>query len=279
MATDFINKITPYCGWSRVLAWLLIVNMAVSVVLWTVALALILGGTPTVVLYTLTSLPSDVTSFAFHPWTLLSYMFVHFSPWHLLFNVLWLYWFGRLLADTGNAGSLTLLYIGGGVAGGVMYLAASFLTGYAPGAFLTGASAAVLAIICAAGMLMPERSIRLFLLGTLKLKWVALICVALTIIGSAGAGVPTQAAHAGGILFGVGYCLVRRLGSLQSMRPSKAAPARKVQVRATLKAMSENTPDQERLDQLLDKMRVSGYDSLSSKEKTELNYISSRLGD
>ena len=269
----------PYCGWSRALSWLLTVNAGVSVALWIAALVLILSGTPTVVLYALTSLPSDVTSFAFHPWTLLSYMFVHFSPWHLLFNMLWLYWFGRLLADTGNAGGLNHIYIGGGVAGGVMYLAASLLTGYAPGAFLTGASAAVLAVICAAGMLMPERNIRLFLLGTLKLKWVALICVALTIIGSAGAGVPTQAAHAGGIIFGVGYCLVRRLGPLQSMRPTKAVPARKMHVRATMKAMSENTPDQKRLDQLLDKMRVSGYDSLSSKEKTELNYISSRLGD
>ena len=279
MATAFINKIIPYCGWSRALAWLLTINLAASVLLWITALALILCGTPTVVLYSLTSLPSDVTSFAFHPWTLMSYMFVHFSPWHLLFNILWLYWFGRLLADTGNAGRITLMYIGGGVSGGVMYLAASLLTGYAPGAFLTGASAAVLAVICSVGMLMPERRIRLFLLGSLKLKWLALICVAMTIIGSAGAGVPTQAAHAGGILFGISYCLMLRLGSSQSMRQSKAAPARKVHVRATVKAMSENTPDQERLDQLLDKMRVSGYDSLSSKEKTELNYISSRLGD
>lgn len=64
---------------------------------------------------------------------------------------------------------------------------------------------------------------------------------------------------------------------LHAARAPRREPVRRVNTRATIKAMNNRMSDTERLDELLDKIRVSGYDSLSSKEKTELNYISSRL--
>ena len=122
------------------------------------------GGDSTL-LYTLTALPSDPLSFATHPWTLVTYMVAHFAPLHMLFNMLWLYWFGMMFADSGRDRALPWLYAGAGIAGGVFYLAASVISGHAPGTYLTGASAAVLGVMTATAMLMPSRSIGLFLIG------------------------------------------------------------------------------------------------------------------
>lgn len=281
MATAFIKKFTRYCGGSRSLAWLLTVNVAASALLLIAGFLLkVFGGNPSI-LYSLTALPSDPISFALHPWTIVTYSLVHFSPLHLIFNMLWLYWFGRMLADFERDSVLLWLYVGSAVASGVLYIAASCIIGYGPGAYLTGASGAVLGVMCACAMRMPNRTINLFLFGEVRLKWVATVCVALTLLGSFGSGVPTQSAHVGGIIFGVGWFLSRRRiprrASTQRIRAREANP-RRVNT-ATMRAMNREVPDHVRLDQLLDKIRISGYESLTSKEKTELNYISTKLGE
>lgn len=277
---DIIYRFARYCGGSETLARLLVANVGISLILWIAIPTLKLCGRSDAILYTLTALPSDPLTLATHPWTLLSYMFVQFSPLHLLFNMLWLYWFARILADSGRHKAIARLYLGGGLAGGVFYILVSLLTNYMPGAYLTGASAAVLAIVCAAAIHTPNRRINLFLFGEVRLKWVAIVCVVLTIAGTWSAGAPTFAAHTGGIIFGLS--MAGGYKYLPSISPKNAAiPGyrlrRKLNIKATVKAMNNNAPDEARLDELLDKMRVSGYDSLSAKEKSELNYISSRL--
>lgn len=275
----FIEKFKRYCSGSRVLAWLLTINAAGSLVLWVVAGVLSLCGTNDSVLYDLFALPAAPTSFATRPWTLLTYMVVHFSPLHMLFNTLWLYWFGRMLTDVCNEMTLLRLYIVGGVAGGILYIVTSALTGYFPGAFLTGASASVLCIMTATALKMPSRTIMLFLIGEVKLKWVAIGCILLTLVGAVGTGIPAQAAHVGGIVAGTCWFFMRRRPRVRQdpRRDEGKKNARRIRTRATIEAMNSRVSDKERLDELLDKIRVSGYDSLTSKEKTELNYISSRL--
>ncbi len=276
----FINKFARYCGGSRVLAWLLAVNIAMAAALWTASGIISLCGGDSRVMFRLFALSSDPLTFAVRPWTMLTYMAAHFSPLHMLFNMLWLYWLGRMFSDVSSESTLLKLYIASGMAGGALYVVASALSRYAPGAYLTGASAAVLGIMTATALKMPSRGVMLFLFGEVKLKWVALGCILLTLLGSAGTGVPAQAAHFGGIAAGVCWFLARRK---PAARPAAATgntgcgPSRRVNARATIKAMNNRMSDTERLDELLDKIRISGYDSLSSKEKTELNYISSRL--
>ena len=169
----FIERFRTLCGGSRALAWLLTVTAGSALPLWIVGLAARLtghvGDGPGLWL----GVPSDITVLTSRPWTLLTYMLVHTNPLHLLFNLLWLYWFGRMLADVASDRQMLWIFVGSGVAGGVLYSVSSAFGGYT-GAYLAGDSAAVLGVMAATALLMPSRRIGLFLIGEVKLKWVAL---------------------------------------------------------------------------------------------------------
>lgn len=281
----YFHKLQGACGGSRMMAMLLVVNAA----LWA-----LLAGTEGITrlcgvsgnhLEEFTALCSDVRVFATRPWTIATYMVTHFSVLHLLFNMLWLYWFGRILADTCRDRDVLRIYIFAGLAGGIAYLAASALSSGTPMTFLAGSSASVLGVMAAAAMRMPSRRIGLFLLGEVKLKWVAAGCVVLTLLGSSGGGIPTQCAHIGGLAAGIVWFPMTRLFLRRDHGESRSSGIlhnlrrdRRINAGAAADAMRNVQPDMERLDELLDKIRSSGYDSLSRKEKAELNYISSRIG-
>lgn len=289
------------CGGSRALALLLLLNLAASLILWIAGAVAGLTGLDAQAVSSFLSLPSSLPALLRRPWTLLTYMVVQTSPLHLLFNMLWLYCFGRMLADVAADRIILWLYVGGGLCGAILYLAACAATGAS--SVLVGSSAAVLALTMAAAVKMPSRRISLFLFGEVKLKWVALAAVALCIIGTPS--LPSQAAHLGGIIFGAAWFPLRRRrpsrgkafssskasspfprgrrgsGSQASGEKNSALSVMKrkpkIKVKSAIKAMEKNQPDEERLDALLDKIRVSGYESLSQQEKNELHHISALL--
>lgn len=222
------------------------------------------------------TLPSLFPLFLSRPWTLLTYMAVHFEVLHMLFNVLWLYWFGRIMLITLSDRHLAFAFVGGGMAGGIIFMASAAL-GYGSG-WLCGCSAAVIAVMCATALRLPDHPVNLFLIGEIKLKWVAVACCLLTFAGGGG----NQAAHIGGLLWGVAFGLLLNHGvdptawlrfhrrSGQSSKP-KRQPDRMVRV------LRDRQDDIRRLDELLDKIRLSGYGSLSTRERKELNEISARI--
>lgn len=268
------DRVTRFFGGNCILAMLIFANVAAALILWVVSLVLHFAGGRGEVLDSLLALPSDTMDFATHPWTLVTYSFVHYSPLHLLFNMLWLYWFGRMLSDVERSETILKLYLWSTVAGGVFYILASLVTDYGPGSYLTGASAGVLGIMCAVALRMPNRTVMLFLLGEVRIKWIAIVCVVLTLAGS-GIGLQTQCAHIGGILTGVVWFMLRRRLRRANRRSNPGFKSRNI--KSTIRVMQRSVPDHQRLDELLDKVRISGYDSLSNKEKAELNHISSRL--
>lgn len=270
MAARAFIKMSQICG-SRNLTWLLLVNIATAMALWVAMLVMHFAHADNRLLYTLLALPSEAYAFATHPWTLASYMFVHFSPLHLLFNMLWLFWFGRMLADLERDRRITWLFLAGGMAGGVAYIASSILTGYGPGNYLTGSSAAVLCMMCYAAMRMPNRTIGLFLIGEVKLKWVTLVCVLLTLLAGSVA-IPTQCAHVGGIVAGLSFKWIAR-----TLHGSKSKAMQVRTSRRVRNAMPTQQELNDRLDILLDKIRISGFDSLTDREKSELNYLSTLI--
>ena len=290
---SFGGGFSLWCGGSKVLAWLVGINLAAGTLFCILALCQQLFGLDVSPFLALFALPADFGLFLHLPWTLVTYMVTHFSLLHLLFNTLWLVWFGRMLLDVSPQKSLLWLYIGGGVAGGLFYLGAAAATHLTQGV-LTGASAAVMSLMTATALAMPNRVVRLFLFGNVKLKWIALFTILFTLLVGRG-NIPTQCAHAGGILFGVfwHYCGGRLLTMFRP-RP-KQVKRKSKEVAEVLKDRSgysrrqsqrhdrsdaptaRKADDGERLDQLLDKIRVSGYASLSQKEKQELNAISERI--
>ena len=135
-------------------------------------------------------LPASPARFLMQPWSLLTYMFMHGGLLHILFNMLWLYWFGALFLNVFSAKHLRGLYILGGICGGILYMAAynvfPYFRPYIDNSFMVGASASVLAIVAAAAYREPNYPIRLFLLGTLRLKYLALIVIGILLMNLYG---------------------------------------------------------------------------------------------
>lgn len=287
MSGAFKAKYMEICGGSRMLAWLISVNIGVSVAAW-IAIAVIglCGGNSDIVADIL-ALPSALPVFVTRPWTLFTYMVTQFSVLHLIVNILWLFWFGRLVLAEISDRQLGLCYLAGGLAGGAGYLITSASGGEA-GAYLCGSSAAVLAVMCMAGILMGNCELRFMLIGNVKVKWVTVICVVLTLIGTKGVTAVTVA-HLGGIAGGICFALALKSGLAKrgvsfsicklrrQVQRSVPRSEKDLKTENVAEAMRGRLNDHQRLDQLLDKIRLSGYNSLSEIERRELEALTKRL--
>jgi len=248
------------------------------------------------VLMHLLEMPSDWVSILAVPWTAFTYMFVHLDLMHILFNMLWLYFFGSMFLRWFNARQLGGLYILGGLFGGIFFALFNNLLPLQDGLqttiYLLGASASVLALGIAVAFYRPDEPIQLFLLGSLKLKYLAIIMVVMDVLSLNGDNAGGSLAHLGGALTGLtfGYCLRRGVDLTSWVNPLldwfvNLFP-RRGKMKVTYqrpkheKANRTANVDQEyrdkkaqesaQMDEILDKIKKSGYESLSEsrKEKT-----------
>ncbi|MEL6864965.1 MAG: rhomboid family intramembrane serine protease [Bacteroidota bacterium] len=232
-----------------------------------------------------------------HPWALLTNMFLHEGFWHILWNMLFLYWFGRIVGDfIGNHRILPLYLLGGLVGGLVFILTANVLSyGIAGDRFALGASGAVMAIVVASATISPDYIMRLLFIGDVRLKYIVAVLLFLDMIGIANdANTGGHFAHLGGAFFG--WVFVRQLqegndwsapvnrlfdkinsfferlrsGSRKARRPRVVYRNKDKAKRGGAYAVSDTEVDlshQEQLDAILDKIKKNGYESLSSEEK------------
>ncbi len=242
-------------------------------------------------------LPASFTRFILQPWSLISYMFIHAGLLHILFNMLWLYWFGSLFLTFFSAKHLRGVYILGGVFGGALYMIAYNVFPYfrplVEYSFMLGASASVLAIVAATAYREPNYPIRLFLLGTIRLKYLALIVIGADLLFVTSDNAGGHIAHLGGAI--AGLCFAAGLqrgwdftswinkildGGISLFSFSHRKPKMKVHYNnerekeynynAQKKAQSEE------IDRILDKLKKSGYESLTTEEKKSLFDASKR---
>ena len=242
-------------------------------------------------------LPASFTRLILQPWSLITYMFVHAGLLHILFNMLWLYWFGSLFLTFFSAKHLRGVYILGGVFGGALYMIAYNVFPYfrplVEYSFMLGASASVLAIVAATAYREPNYPIRLFLLGTIRLKYLALIVIGADLLFVTSDNAGGHIAHLGGAIAGLCFAAGLQKGwdftswinkildgimSLFSFTHRK--PKMKVHYNnereqeynynAKKKAQSEE------IDHILDKLKKSGYESLTTEEKKSLFDASKR---
>lgn len=224
------------------------------------------------------TLPAYLPKLLIRFWTLLTYMFMHADIWHLLFNMLWLYWMGQIFEEFLGNKRILGLYLLGGLSGAVLFIAcynifpAFTQSGALAVVTVIGASASVMAIIAGAATITPNYTIMLFGLIPIKLKWIAIFYVAMGFWGITGPNAGGEIAHIGGALFGFLY--VRQL---QKGRDMIGAIAGIFKSRSKLKVASTNrdrptsdTPRQEEVDRILDKISTTGYDNLSKQEKETL---------
>ncbi len=220
-------------------------------------------------------LPSYLPKLLTRFWTPLTYMFMHAGIFHILFNMLWLYWMGQIFEEyLGNKRTIGL-YLLGGLSGALFFVLFYNIfplftqTGLVNGSTVVGASASVMAVIIATATLLPDYSISLMFIGPVKLKWIAIFYVVIDFLGVAGPNAGGEIAHLGGALFGFIY-----IKQLQRGNDWIGAIIKVFKPRPRLKVVAKNSdknsnslPRQEEIDRILDKISKSGYESLSKQEK------------
>lgn len=234
--------------------------------------------------------PASLGRFIRQPWSVLSYMFMHAGILHILFNMLWLYWFGRLFLNFFSARHLRGLYVLGGIAGAVLYMVAYNLFPYFRDAvafsYLLGASASVLAIVVATAVREPDYPVQFMFIGTVRLKYVAIFMVVLDLLFMTADNAGGHLAHLGGALagwwFASGLVKGRDLTRWINMaldfcsgrwRQTPRKPKMKVHYGDKEKDYDFNARKKARadeIDRILDKLRKSGYNSLTEDEKKSL---------
>lgn len=192
------------------------INVAVFIIVKVIALTLMLIGiSPNAILQYL-QIPSNPQELAIYPWTVLTYMFTHYDVLHILFNMLFLYWFGILFTQFFSPRHFVGLYILGGIGGAALYFLAyntlPYFAGIRGSNSMLGASASILAIVVATAVKAPYYKIRLLLIGAISLKWLAIIVVFLDLISISSSNAGGHIAHIGGAVIGLLFSLAQKQG-------------------------------------------------------------------
>ncbi|TDS58835.1 rhomboid family protein [Myroides indicus] len=210
------------------------------------------------------------------PWTILTYAVAHAGVWHLIFNMLILYFIGNLFLTFFNQKQFLTAYILGAVGGGVFYILASLFWQMG---ILVGASAAIMSPLIGLAFYAPHMEVRLALIGRVKMWHIAIFIVILDIFQLSSSNFGGHLAHLGGALSGVLYirlltkgtdlsCVFDKLVNLFKHR--QGAKFKKVYVNKKADSQTKVTEDknkQQKIDRILDKISKSGYESLTKEEK------------
>jgi len=252
-------------------------------------------------------MPADIPQLLMQPWSIFTYMFLHERIFHILFNMLFLYWFGLLVNEYLGSRKLANLYILGGIAGGLFYLLiyniSPLFSEVLPTSKMLGASAGVYAIVVGAATLSPNTTFHLLLLGPVKIKYIAIFYVVIAYANSrgenaGGENAGGELAHLGGAALGFFYVWQLRKGNdwgrpvqtvgrffenlfrntpkvkVSYRKKSFSGPSDLGTTKTTKPSPASSRPQplatQDEIDQILDKIADKGYEALSKEEKRKL---------
>lgn len=290
--SSFIDDIKSPFRTGNSIGQLLVLNISVFLVLIIFQFILTISGASPEKNYAIfnevvswLAIPMHFTELLYKPWTLISYMFTHYSIWHIFGNMLMLFIFGKIFQEYASSKRVFAVYIYGGLVGAALALASYHLIPtfqqYAPASFMVGASAGVMAIVVAAATLVPDYFLHLFLLGPVRLKFIALFVVVLDLIGisyydNAGG----HLSHLGGALFGYLFIMQMKKGRDISVPFNNFIHTLKqlFKKRSKIKVVHKRSKSdeeynherkvrQDEIDAILDKISTSGYESLTKREK------------
>lgn len=257
--------------------------------------------------------PSELSKLPFRFWTFFTYMFMHANFFHILMNMLVLYWFGYKLIDLLPQNKVFPIYVLGGIVGALFFIIGFniFPPFYGIQGHLVGASASIMAIVLAAATLNPKGTVRLFILGTIELQYIALAWILYNLLFTLTSNNPGGAlAHLGGAFMGWYFIYKLRKGKdysipvnnlFSKLRPSKTKRktnykrAKEKQGQRLFKSKMKvykgasrsdffgneygrsfiqkykEMSKEECLNTILGKIKLSGYDSLTEDEKIFLD--------
>lgn len=243
------------------------------------------------------SVEAHLPTLLWQPWALLTSMFLHVNLFHIVFNLIGLYWFGRIVGDLLGNERIVPLYLLSGLSGWVVFvLSANLLNNYYHGAgtahYAYGASGAVMGIMVASAVTHPDYLMRLILVGNVKLKFVVGVILLIDLLSIAQlSNSGGHFAHLGGAAFGwlfvtqlragrdLGAPVNQLLNNIKNLftrrskpivigqRPARQRTGVKVSSKGAQTRYQAELSHQEQLDAILDKIKQKGYDSLSHVEK------------
>lgn len=232
--------------------------------------------------------PKDLSDFIFKPWSIITYAFLHASFLHILFNMIILYFGGQQFLTYYSGKKLLNYYILGAIFGALIYMLSYNLFPAFAGigkSYLIGASAAVMAVFIGIATKVPNVSVRLFLLGNVKLWWIAAFFVMMDVIQMPFDNPGGHLAHLGGAFIGFIYTkqldkgndigkwienLIAGFQQFFSAKPKRSRSNMKTvykNKRYSKASKKDKDEKQKRVDDILDKISQSGYESLTKEEK------------
>ena len=297
----FENLYKKYRG-SDVVGKFIFVNVALYVLLLFIGVFSVLfnAGSLSADVLSFVELPASLGELALHPWTVLTYMFIHAGLWHILWNMLALYFFGRIFLNFYSVRHFVGIYILGGLFGALFFVLAynlfPYFGPYLPFSRLVGASAAVLAVVVAAAVRSPQYRINLMFVGSVKLSTFALVVVAMSFLMLSGENAGGNFAHLGGAF--AGWLVADMLNKGRDLTQVVNGPidwvsSLIVRLRTPRKKKTKFTytrggrsadyeynarkkADEAEVDRILEKVKNGGYASLSEEEKKRLFEASSK---
>lgn len=270
-----------------VLTKLIYINVGIFVLIRLVSVFLMLFNINSTSFLQYLQFPSSPELFLYRPWTVFTYMFTHFDVLHILFNMLWLYWFGKLFLTYWGERQLGGLYVWGGIAGAVLFMLSYNIFPYfqnlANDSYLMGASASVMAIVFAVAFYQKDLEVNLLIVGKVKLIYLAIFTFVIDLLAITSSNAGGHLAHIGGALLGIYFAVQIQKGKDLTgpmnrlidwfVNLGKRKPKMKVSYKRTETDYEYNARKHQEivdLDSILDKLKRSGYESLSSDEKKRL---------
>lgn len=270
-----------------ILVKLIYINVGLFILIRLLGVLFLLFNIPGIPFLQYLQMPSSPELLMYRPWTVITYMFTHFDFLHILFNMLWLYWFGGLFLTFFSERQLGGLYLLGGIAGAVLFMLAYNIFPYfqtvASSSYLMGASASVMAIVFAVSFYRKDLEINLFLIGRIKLIYLALFTFVIDLLAITSDNAGGHIAHIGGALFGIWFAvrikegkdltgpmnrLLDRIVNLGKRKPKMKVTYKRAETDYEYNARKHR--ESADIDAILDKLKRSGYESLSADEKRQL---------
>jgi len=199
-------------------------------------------------------------------WRLLTYQFLHDGLYHILFNMIGLYFLGPTLERHWGSNRFLKFYIGCGMAGGLFYILLA-IVGFLPVGFMIGASGAILGMLAACAILFPQFIVFfLFFPVPIRIAAIILIFIYSANLLSKGPNAGGDSAHLAGMAAGALYVFTQS---------SRTAMLLKIRARQWQKKAVDARTLQVELDRILEKVHQKGIHSLTGKEKRILQKATS----
>tara|TARA_B100000401_G_scaffold270978_1_gene184754 strand:+ start:1266 stop:2096 length:831 start_codon:yes stop_codon:yes gene_type:complete len=263
------NRINLFISGLNILEKIIFLNVAIYLAPFLINTILFLFNIKNIDLIKWFTIDADFGQLIFKPWSIITYGFLHGSFSHIFWNMIILYYFGKILNNLFGDKLLKKLYLSGIVAGGLTYVISYNVFPVFRGveSVMIGASAGVMSVLFYLASYSPQMGIRIFFFD-IKIIYIALFLFFYDIIQIPLNNSGGHIAHIGGAIWGYYYCISNNKG--EDFTQSIFNIFKTTKKKNTKASQNNNNFDQKKIDSILDKISDSGYDSLTKKEKEYL---------